>query len=305
MIINYEKYSSTLDEFQVLGSTSYPVEEWLDMGKYEAQPVLGKQPFNITIPTWARYLKIKFLSHHGNEYLCTLTQIIVHGKTALETFKEEVALADAEVRTMHTMLNNNDDVDSLYSSFDDTVVIDSEDSEAFSVDAAAASSLYINDTSDTVADSTLSDPTLIDIDSEPSSDSDESMDNHSDLDTEQILEVGSKVEDNAVAASTATIDPTTIEKENTFSSSNSNSSSPATAEAITNAQSGLDDESMAAEAVHQVATAETETGGDVSITVANAQALECSDDTDASDVNDVEVKNTMTMVREGEELCMY
>lgn len=75
MLTNYEKYSSGFKQFQILGSTSYPVSEWMDLGTYMALPNLQEQVFNITHPTWARYLKFRFLSHHDDEFFCTLSQI--------------------------------------------------------------------------------------------------------------------------------------------------------------------------------------------------------------------------------------
>jgi hypothetical protein len=75
-LANYEKYSSMLKEFQLLASTSYPTEKWINLGIYEAQPRLGEQTFHITdYSVHTRYLKIKFNTHHGNEDLCTLSQV--------------------------------------------------------------------------------------------------------------------------------------------------------------------------------------------------------------------------------------
>ena len=75
VMINYERYSSTLETFQVLGSTSYPVSEWMDLGTFSATPELGEQTFDLPNPAWGRYLKFRFLTHHGNEFYCTLSQI--------------------------------------------------------------------------------------------------------------------------------------------------------------------------------------------------------------------------------------
>ena len=76
MIANYEKYSSFLQEFHVLSSDSYnPVKEWHDLGHYFAEPKLGEQTFNLTKSHCGRYLKFRFLTHFGNEFYCTLSQI--------------------------------------------------------------------------------------------------------------------------------------------------------------------------------------------------------------------------------------
>jgi Sad1 / UNC-like C-terminal len=75
-LANYEKYSSMLKEFQLLASTSYPTEKWINLGIYEAQPRLGMQTFNVSDSSvHTRYLKVKFNTHYGTEDLCTLSQV--------------------------------------------------------------------------------------------------------------------------------------------------------------------------------------------------------------------------------------
>ena len=89
---NYERYSSRVKVFQVLASQEYPIpneEYWNDIGTYEAQSKSGEQMFELKEPAWARYLKVRFLSHYGSEHYCTLTQIKVHGSTMLQGFHEQ------------------------------------------------------------------------------------------------------------------------------------------------------------------------------------------------------------------------
>ena len=76
MLSNFEKYSSTLKEFQVLVSSSYPVQSWVNLGTYIASPTEAVQTFHMTEDGhWGRYLKLLFLSHYGDEFFCTLSQI--------------------------------------------------------------------------------------------------------------------------------------------------------------------------------------------------------------------------------------
>lgn len=90
-LANYEKYSSMLKEFQLLASTSYPTEKWINLGVYEAQPRLGMQTFNVSDSSvHTRYLKVKFNSHYGTEDLCTLSQVrtdILSSLRRLKIFK--------------------------------------------------------------------------------------------------------------------------------------------------------------------------------------------------------------------------
>lgn len=100
-LANYERFSSTVKDFQVMGSQT--LGKWADLGTYTAASGHGEQTFPLKSTTWARYLKFKFLTHHGAEYYCTVSQIKVHGSTVVEGFHEQwkndddTALADKKV----------------------------------------------------------------------------------------------------------------------------------------------------------------------------------------------------------------
>lgn len=75
-------------------SDRYPVkpDKWKDLGTYEARNSREIQAFLIENPQiWARYLRIEFLSHYGNEYYCPVSLIRVHGTRMLESWKETEA----------------------------------------------------------------------------------------------------------------------------------------------------------------------------------------------------------------------
>lgn len=59
-----------------------------------------------------RYLKFKFLSHYGDEFYCTVTQVKVHGSTMMESFQHEWQQSSAEVREVQDslMLNKKENV---------------------------------------------------------------------------------------------------------------------------------------------------------------------------------------------------
>jgi len=96
---NYERYSSRVKEFQVLVSQEYPVpneEYWESIGTYEAESKSGEQEFELEAPSWARYIKFRFLSHYGSEHYCTLSQIKIHGSTMLQGFHEQWTGSEGE-----------------------------------------------------------------------------------------------------------------------------------------------------------------------------------------------------------------
>ena len=86
-LANYERYSSQLKDFQIMGSQT--MGDWVDLGTYTAEPGNGEQAFDLKEPAWARYLKFKFVTHYGSEHYCTYSQIKVHGSTMLQGFHEQ------------------------------------------------------------------------------------------------------------------------------------------------------------------------------------------------------------------------
>jgi hypothetical protein len=87
IIANYERFTSWVKDFQIMGSQT--MGTWVDLGTYTAKSGNGEQTFDLIEPAWARYLKIKFLTHHGSEYYCTVSQIQVQGSTMLQGFHEQ------------------------------------------------------------------------------------------------------------------------------------------------------------------------------------------------------------------------
>lgn len=116
VMANYEKYSSMLKDFQILGSISYPSTQWIDLGTYTAEPRLGEQHFNITQPAnvHTRYLKIKFLTHYLDEALCTLSQIKVHGMTVIASLKDEVEMSGRDLKDILNDLQNTGEIEEIF-----------------------------------------------------------------------------------------------------------------------------------------------------------------------------------------------
>ena len=86
-VANYERFSSTVKDFQLKGS--HTLGKWVDLGIYTAKAGMGEQSFVLETPAWARYLKFKFLTHHGNEWFCTMSQIKVHGSNMVQDVHEQ------------------------------------------------------------------------------------------------------------------------------------------------------------------------------------------------------------------------
>jgi hypothetical protein len=86
VLADYERYSSTVKEFNLLGAQA--VGKWVDLGNFTAKHGSGRQEFQLEEPSWARYLKIRILSHYGDEHFLTISQVSVHGSTMLEGFHQ-------------------------------------------------------------------------------------------------------------------------------------------------------------------------------------------------------------------------
>lgn len=99
VLANYEFFSSMIRTFRVSVSDRYPVplHKWKDLGTYGARNSRDIQAFLIENPQiWARYIRIEFLSHYGNEYYCPLSLVRVHGTRMLESWKETELEAQQE-----------------------------------------------------------------------------------------------------------------------------------------------------------------------------------------------------------------
>jgi len=93
MILNTENHASFFKDFEVKISTKYQDTEWLPVGIFQTEDKKEWQFFPIP-QKWARYVKLKLINHHGNEGLCTITQIKVLGTTMLENFRDEFLIKD-------------------------------------------------------------------------------------------------------------------------------------------------------------------------------------------------------------------
>lgn len=92
VLANFEYFSSTFRSFRVSVSDRYPVkmERWKELGTFVARNSREVQAFAIENPLiWARYLRIEFLTHFGNEYYCPISLLRVHGTTMIEEFRHQ------------------------------------------------------------------------------------------------------------------------------------------------------------------------------------------------------------------------
>lgn len=99
VLANFEFFSSMIRQFRVSVSDRYPVkaDKWKDLGTFEAKNSRDIQPFLVQNPLiWAKYVRIEFLSHYGNEYYCPVSLLRVHGTRMLESWKDTETAADEE-----------------------------------------------------------------------------------------------------------------------------------------------------------------------------------------------------------------
>ncbi|KAL3926378.1 MAG: hypothetical protein SGPRY_003324, partial [Prymnesium sp.] len=89
VLANFEYYSSSVRKFQVLGSQSYPCHAWALLGEFEANDTRLEQVFELARPMWVRYLKLRFLTHHGSQHYWSLSLIRAHGQTRVDKFNSD------------------------------------------------------------------------------------------------------------------------------------------------------------------------------------------------------------------------
>lgn len=97
VLANFEFFSSMIRTFRVSVSDKYPVkmEKWKDLGTFQARNSRDIQSFLVENPKiWAKYIRIEFVSHYGNEYYCPVSLLRVHGTRMLDSWKDAEAGAD-------------------------------------------------------------------------------------------------------------------------------------------------------------------------------------------------------------------
>ncbi|KFH43096.1 hypothetical protein ACRE_061180 [Hapsidospora chrysogenum ATCC 11550] len=100
VLANFEFFSSMIRQFQVSVSDRYPVkmDRWRDVGTFEARNSRDIQAFLVENPQiWAKYVRIQFLSHYGNEYYCPVSLLRVHGSRMLDSWKDDEAGREEEL----------------------------------------------------------------------------------------------------------------------------------------------------------------------------------------------------------------
>ncbi|KAL3638603.1 hypothetical protein CASFOL_016510 [Castilleja foliolosa] len=107
-IANFEHHSSTLKDFELLGSPVYPTDLWVKLGDFTGANVKHAQRFVLPEPKWVRYLKLNLLSHHGSEFYCTLSVFEVYGVDAVEKMLEDL-VSDQEKPGLNPHTTSGDD----------------------------------------------------------------------------------------------------------------------------------------------------------------------------------------------------
>ncbi|CAH0515718.1 unnamed protein product [Peronospora belbahrii] len=102
-VANYEKFSSPVKDFIVLGSVNYPTDTWLVLGNFTATHTNGEQIFQLDAQQHVRYIKFRFLSYYGSEYYCTMSQLRVFGRTFTQVISELEKSIDAEVEALDVL----------------------------------------------------------------------------------------------------------------------------------------------------------------------------------------------------------
>lgn len=99
VLANFEFFSSMFRTFRVSVSDRYPVklDKWREIGTFEARNSREVQAFLVENPLiWARYIRVEFITHFGNEYYCPVSLFRIHGTTMMEEFNHDIKSAMGE-----------------------------------------------------------------------------------------------------------------------------------------------------------------------------------------------------------------
>lgn len=113
VLANFEFFSSMIRQFHVSVSDRYPVkvDRWKEVGIFEARNSRDIQAFLVENPQiWAKYVRIEFQTHYGNEYYCPVSLLRIHGSRMLDSWKdmdggreEEISIDEDEAGTMEKL----------------------------------------------------------------------------------------------------------------------------------------------------------------------------------------------------------
>eukprot|EP01122_Echinamoeba_exundans_P003998 TRINITY_DN14036_c0_g1_i1.p1 TRINITY_DN14036_c0_g1~~TRINITY_DN14036_c0_g1_i1.p1 ORF type:complete len:840 (+),score=148.17 TRINITY_DN14036_c0_g1_i1:112-2631(+) len=109
MIANFEYFSSMFKEIQILGAAKYPVSHWYLLGNFSANNVREMQNFEIVNSdpvTWIKYIKIRFLTHYGNEFYCPISEIRVYGLTIVEQMHQQLEIDSEDIESLEQVLHH-------------------------------------------------------------------------------------------------------------------------------------------------------------------------------------------------------
>lgn len=106
VLANMEHFSSTFEKFRVFGGKKFsgavpPVYngdgegEWIELGTFSGKNTRDEQDFPLPSQDkgFIRFLKIEFLTNYGKEYFCPVSFIKVFGKTMMEDYVDNQAMA--------------------------------------------------------------------------------------------------------------------------------------------------------------------------------------------------------------------
>lgn len=106
VLANLEFFSSTFKDFSLFVAKRLPAvlgpatlasgSAWRHVADFTAENSRREQIFQVFgMNSYARYLKIEFRSHYGNEYYCPVTFLKVYGKTMMEDYEESALVGPA------------------------------------------------------------------------------------------------------------------------------------------------------------------------------------------------------------------
>lgn len=91
----------------MLGQLAYPTEHWNVLGYFEATPSRKPQEFTIPKPQMAKVIKLRLLTHHGNEFYCTMSSVQVFGTTQWEEMGRALEENEQQVKIIKNALDGN------------------------------------------------------------------------------------------------------------------------------------------------------------------------------------------------------
>ncbi|GMR30892.1 hypothetical protein PMAYCL1PPCAC_01087 [Pristionchus mayeri] len=102
-IANFELFSSGPAAVRFSAAERFPSQQWSVLGEWSIADVRTVQTLPVPAEklTYAKFIKLELLAHHGSEHFCTLSTVRVLGVSMVDEYEAEAVVVAARIAAPH------------------------------------------------------------------------------------------------------------------------------------------------------------------------------------------------------------